>query len=161
MITFREAVAAQLAADETITETATGGIWTRPIRQGTGPGATPGAFEVNPSDPAKVVRMRPCISIQDGGEFPRANLGNIGASTTYLTVMLHAPSTQAGKEALEEMDRRVMSLLDGVLLDAQGYWAGEVEVGQRTDILEGESIPGTLHTGRQLVIDWARGPQGT
>lgn len=158
MILVRETIATLLAEDTAFSEIATGGVYTRVIKPGTGAGATPTAFTVNPSDPAKTIRLLPAVSLIDAGEFPMPNDdGTLGASTTFIIANYHAPATLAGKTAIDGMDRRLYEVLNKTQIAIDGMWPGTLMVDSRTDVLDSEVIPGSVFCGRRIIIEWARG----
>lgn len=158
MILVRESVAEVLANDEAFTDLATGGVYTRPIQPGTGPGSTPSAFTVNPADPAKTIRLQPSVAIMDNGEFPMPNDdGTLGANQTFLMATYHAPATLAGKTTIDGMDRRLHEVLHGHQFLIEGMWPGTIVVDSRTELVDSEVVAGTVTCGRRIIVEWARG----
>ena len=112
MLSVRGQIVQRLGTDPALGLLAPGGVWDRPIRAGTGQGATPGAFWVDPADPARVPRLRRTVTVTGGGEVPAPFGETLDAVETYPRVWVYVEATAAGKAALDDIDERVRQLLD-------------------------------------------------
>lgn len=148
MSTLQTAILTRLRADAALTALLPGGLWERPLQQGSGPQATPAAF--GPSGPGGVPRLRPCLVLLDPGEVGHPS-GDRDRNTqpwdAWARPHLYAPATDAGRALLEQADARLIVLLHD--------WQTPAHVGlralpERGPTLPSDEFPGNLVTYRRF-----------
>jgi hypothetical protein len=150
-----------IADDPVVRDLARGGVWDRPLRAGSGPGSTPGAFQVDPADPGQVLRVLPAIVVLAGPELPFL-FSPVNARTAYVNVWCSAPATRAGKETIAAMDRAVCGLVDERMWPAEDRrWPLWSYVDSRTETVESRVFPGTLQAMRRIAVELAGDPLPT
>ncbi len=150
-----------IAGDEAVRALAPGGVWDRPLKAGSGPGATPGAFQADGADPGMIARVLPSVVVLAGPELPFI-FSAINARTAYVSVWYAAPATRSGKETIVAMDRAVCELVDERLWPAEDRrWPLWSYVDSRTETVESTVFPGTLQTMRRIAVELAGDPLPT
>jgi hypothetical protein len=85
-----------------------GGVWPRRIKAGAARDSTPGAFTVDPGDPAQVQYIRESIYVMPGGDFPAPqNAELLGAWESYPQVYYYLPATAQGRAGWSGIDSEV------------------------------------------------------
>jgi hypothetical protein len=137
-----------------------GGIYDRPLKAGTGQGATPAAFWINPLDPARIVRLRESIVVLGPNEVdpvsgPIAPNEPVVLRNGFLRLFYYVPATAAGKTNLDAIDRRVRQLLESWQAQLS---EGPLTVGvlEMTEPLEDEQFEGSLVCYRRVVGEYLR-----
>jgi hypothetical protein len=157
----RGAIVTRLTNDTALYPTLVpGGIYDRPIKAGTGQGATPSAFWINPLDPARIVRLRESIVVLGPNEVdpvsgPTAPNDPVVLRNGFLRLFYYVPATATGKTNLDAIDRRVRQLLEGwqVQLSEGPMTTNLVEM---TEPLEDQQFEGSLVCYRRVVGEYLR-----
>lgn len=157
----RSLIVQRLAGDSTLYPALVpGGIWDRPIKAGQGQGATPAAFWVDPQDPARLVRLRRCIYVADGGDVSGVGgPANIDGEVrnTYPRLYYYVDATASGKTALDQIDARCILMLHHWQTTLQGTGtAVTFRVLNMTETMDSEDFPGILFATRRLVGEFVR-----
>jgi len=156
-----QAIHAAIAGDPGVRELAPGGVWDRPLKAGSGPGATPGAFQADPADAGRILRVLPNVVVLAGPELPFL-FSAINARTAYVNAWYAAPATRAGKETIAALDRLVCELVDERLWPAADRrWPMWSYVDSRTETVESAALPGTLQSMRRIAVELAGDPLPT
>lgn len=135
-----------------------GGVYDRPVKAGKEGGSTPGAFYVDPADPAHIPRLRRTIAIFDGGEvdFPQSPPGY---KASYPRVFYYVEASAAGKAALNDIDARVRWLLVGDQTWHPALTTGaplSIVAAERSPLLDSEAFPGSLVCFRRFEVGYFR-----
>lgn len=156
---LRTMLITRLTSDVTLYPTMVpGGIYDRPIKAGQGQGATPAAFYVDPADPTRLVRLRRCIYVMDGGQTPSVN-GPRNEDDgrwwdSFPQLYYYVDATPSGRAALDEIDKRVRFLLHGWQARlASGKIATFTEL-NITPTVDVEAFPGTLVCYRRYQAEF-------
>jgi hypothetical protein len=161
MQAIRASIMARLTGDATLYPgLVPGGIYDRPLRAGSGQGATPAAFYVTPGDPARIVRLRESIVILgpdevDPPDGPMASNEPTVLRNGFLRLFYYVPATSAGKTALDAIDRRVRQLLEGWQTSLSDGPLTVTVLGM-TEPLESEDFAGSLVAQRRIVGEYLR-----
>ena len=101
-----------------------GGVWPRLPRTGSGWLATPGAF-YSSSDPANAGKLKPTISVIDGGDNPSPGGVAHNGFVAFPQVYGYSTANPAGEADLALLDRRLRDLFP---LKGRSYPLGTVGV---------------------------------
>ena len=158
---IRTAIVNRLLADVPLYPTLVpGGIYDRPLKEGSGQGATPAAFWINPSDPARIKRLRPSIVVLGPNEVdpPSGPLSNepIVLRNGFLRLFYYVEATASGKQALDAIDARVRALLAGWQTQLSVGYPVTTSVLELSEPLESEEFPGSLVSYRRIVGEYLR-----
>lgn len=157
---IRSIIVARLTGDSTLYPALVpGGIWDRPIKPGQGQGATPAAFWVDPSDPARLVRLRRCIYVADGGDVAAPNgPSNVDweARNSFPRIYYYVDATSSGKAALDAIDARCRVMLHNWQTSLQSNVAVTFRLLNLTETMDSEDYPGTLFATRRVVAEYTR-----
>lgn len=158
----RAAIVTRLTNDTALYPTLVpGGVYDRPLKTGTGQGATPAAFWINPSDPARIVRLRESIVVLGPNEVSPPN-GPVGVEDLFslngfLRLFYYVPATATGKAALDQIDMRVWQLLEGWQTSLTGLGTTlTVKMVDMTEPLEDQQFEGSLACYRRVVGEYLR-----
>lgn len=155
MIGLADDIAAYLAANPTLATIASGGIYSRPIKAGRGPNATPDVFLPDPSDPARLPQIRPAIVILDGGEVPVNEA--ISLMETFPRVFYFAQDTTAGRNAIERMDLCTRFLLTRLRIQTSGARpASYFSILERTEIIPSDDHPNAIYVFRRFRAEYVQ-----
>jgi hypothetical protein len=159
MQAIRTQIVARLQSDQTLyPNLVPGGVWDRPLAAGTGRGSTPAAFWIDPADPTKTPRLRRSLVVLDGGEVAAVG-GPSTARETFPRIFYYVPATASDKTALDDIDSRVLWLLD------PANWRPTVGANrplvlsalELSELVESEQFPGSLVCFRRFRGEYLKG----
>lgn len=138
-----------------------GGIYDRPLKAGSGQGATPAAFWIDPSDPARIVRVRESIVVLGPNEVDPTS-GPVVANEPavlrngFLRLFYYVPATATGKANLDAIDARVWAALSNWQVNLDTGYTLTTELLEMSEPLESDEFPGTLVCYRRVVGEYLR-----
>lgn len=126
-----------------------GGLWDRIPKVGTGATATPGAFYGN-ENPAEAGKLKPVISVVDGGDNPAPNGAAHNGFVGFPQVYGYTIATPSGRSLLGSLDDRLrFRFRRGVSYPTPYGGGAELVTLERSPIRDGED---SGYPGRVFAI---------
>jgi hypothetical protein len=127
-----------------------GGLWDRIPKVGTGPGATPGAFYTQAEDASQSGKLKPVISVLDGGDNPSPGGAAHNGFVGFPQVYGYAFATPSGRALLGALDDRLrFRFRRGVSYPTPYGGSAELLTLERSPIRDGEDFG---YPGRSFAI---------